>query len=134
MNASKNLRIVLNEDGNAIVTKTFLKNSRIFGTPEYKLWKEFRQDCPNAQMVTKTIKKNPDKRTNRNMTYENMRLYIKQQENADSLLKELDRQIALSKIEVSPYRAVLAWFEKTFEGHDGYKQYFAELASAKDAA
>ena len=40
------------------VTKEFAKNARIFGTPEYKLWKEIRQDCPDAEMVTKNIKKN----------------------------------------------------------------------------
>ena len=80
MNTSKMMKIRLTEDGNALVTKTFQKNARIFGTPEYKLWKEFRHDFPDAQMVTKAIKKNPDKRTNRNMTYENMRVYIHQQE------------------------------------------------------
>ena len=44
------------------VTKEFAKNARIFGTPEYKLWKEIRQACPDAEMVTKNIKKNPNKK------------------------------------------------------------------------
>lgn len=54
------------------VTKAFLKNAMVFGTPEYKLWKEIRLDCPNAVMITKDIKRNPNKRTYRNMTYKNM--------------------------------------------------------------
>ena len=39
--------------------------------------------CEGAEMVTKTIKKNPDKKTStKNMTYENMAIYIREQENA----------------------------------------------------
>lgn len=49
----------------AQVTKAFAKNAVIFGTEEYKLWREYRKDFPNAKMVTKTIKKNPEKKTYR---------------------------------------------------------------------
>ena len=42
------------------VTREFAKNAMIFGTPEYKLWREIKADCPDAQMVLKTIKKNPN--------------------------------------------------------------------------
>ena len=45
----------------AQVTKAFAKNAVIFGTEEYKLWREYRKDFPDAKMVTKTIKKNPEK-------------------------------------------------------------------------
>ena len=38
----------------AQVTKAFAKNAVIFGTEEYKLWREYRKDFPNAKMVTKT--------------------------------------------------------------------------------
>ena len=71
------------DDTHVLVTKEFAKNARIFGTPEYKVWKEIRLDCPTAEMVTKTIKKNPDKKTStKNMTYENMAIYIREQNNA----------------------------------------------------
>jgi len=116
------------DDTHVLVTKEFAKNSRIFGTPEYKLWKEIRQDCREAQMVTNQIKRNPNKKTNRNMTYSNMIIYIKQQPEAEKHLKELESQILCSKLESNPYRAVLAWFEQTFEGHDSYKQFFAQKA------
>ena len=39
------------------VTREFAKNAMIFGTPEYKLWREIKADCPDAQMELKTIKK-----------------------------------------------------------------------------
>lgn len=54
MNTTKNAPRFIN-DTQVQVTKEFAKNARIFGTAEYKLWKEIRLDCPNAEMVTKSI-------------------------------------------------------------------------------
>ena len=117
------------DDIHVLVTKEFAKNARIFGTPEYKVWKEIRLDCPTAEMVTKTIRKNPDKRTStKNMTYENMAFYIQEQNNAATLMVEFKKQIALSKVQTNPYRCVLAWFRKTFENYDSYKAFFAAEA------
>ena len=121
------------DETHVLVTKMFAKNARIFGTAEYKMWKEIRLDCPNAEMVTKTIKKNPNKRVDtKNMTYENMALFIREQENAATLMVEFKKQISLSKVQTNPYRFVLAWFLKEFSGYDAYKAYFAEVA--KEAA
>ena len=61
-----------------------------------------------------------------------MALYIRQQKEAEKLMAEFKKQIALSKVQTNPYRCVLAWFKKQFEGYDDYKTYFAELA-AKEA-
>ena len=117
------------DDTHVLVTKEFAKNARIFGTAEYKLWKEIRKDCEEAVMVTKTIKKNPNKKNDtKNMKYEHMALYISQQDNAATLMVEFKKQIALSKIQTNPYRSVLAWFMQNFEDYDGYKQFFADLA------
>ena len=117
------------------VTKEFAKNARIFGTPEYKLWKEIRLDCPNAEMITKTISRNPNKKVDtRNMTYANMQAYINAQDNASELLAEMKKQIAMSKIQTNPYRSVLAWFMEKFKNYDSYKTYFEDLATEKVAA
>lgn len=114
------------------VTKEFAKNARIFGTPEYKMWKEIKQDCPEAEMVTKSIKKNPSKRTStKNMTYKHMAIYISRQDDAQSLMVEFEKQIALSKVQTNPYRFVLAWFKQTFEHYDDYKAYFEAEAKKK---
>ena len=121
------------DDNHVLVTKTFAKNARIFGTPEYKLWREIRKDCEAAQMVTKTIKKNPNKKNDtKNMTYEHMAIFIRQQENAATLMVEFKKQIALSKVQTNPYRSVLAWFMQMFKDYDNYKGFFAEMAK-KDA-
>ena len=114
------------------VTKEFAKNARIFGTPEYKMWKEIRQDCEGAVMVTKTIKKNPDKKNDtKNMTYERMAIYIREQDNAETLMIEFKKQVSLSKVQNNPYRSVLAWFIQKFENYDSYKNFFAEEAKKK---
>ena len=122
---------ILDEE-HVLVTKSFMTQARIFGTPEYKKWKEIKADLPEAIMVTKKIKKNPDKKTNRNKTYENMELFIKQQKNAEELLKEFERQKKLSKIMPYPYAAVLEWFENTFKNPDEYQPLFAEMSAEKE--
>ena len=122
-------------DTDVQVTREFAKNARIFGTPEYKLWREIKQDCPDAVMVLKTIKKNPSKRTStKNMTYERMAIYIREQDNAATLMVEFKKQIAISKVQTNPYRSVLAWFIQKFEGYDDYKSFFAAEAEKKAEA
>ena len=117
------------DDTHVLVTKEFAKNARIFGTPEYKMWKEIKEDCKGAEMVTKKIKKNPNKQTStKNMTYEHMAIYIRQQNDAEILMVEFKKQISLSKVQTNPYRCVLAWFKKQFPNYDEYKDFFAELA------
>ena len=116
-------------DTDVQVTREFAKNAMIFGTPEYKLWREIKKDCPDAVMVLKTIKKNPSKRTStKNMTYERMAIYIREQDNAATLMVEFKKQIAISKVQTNPYRSVLAWFIQKFEGYNSYKSFFATEA------
>ncbi len=66
------------DDIHVLVTKEFAKNAQYFGTPEYRLWREIKAECPNAEMVAKSIRKNPNKRTaTKNKTYERMADYIR---------------------------------------------------------
>lgn len=118
----------------AQVTKAFAKNAVIFGTSEYKLWKEYRKDFPNAKMVTKTIKKNPEKKTYKNLTYKNMELFIKVQpvekdenNNAIDYMKEFERQKLMAKVQANPYKSVLAWFLEKFKDYSTYKEFFKKL-------
>lgn len=112
--------IKIMDNNEAQVSKTFAKNARIYGTEEYRIWREFKAENPEFVMVVKTIKKNPDKETNKNLTYENMRLYISEQDNAEELLREFEKELRLSKIQASPYHAVLTWFKKNFKDYKLY--------------
>ena len=128
MSMSKNAPRFVSEN-EVLVTKAFAKNAYVFGTPEYKLWKEIKADCKDAKMVTKNIKKNPNKKTStKNMTYERMAIYISQQDDAKILMVEFKKQIALSKVQTNPYRCVLAWFMQKFANYDNYKTFFEEEA------
>ena len=130
----KNMKIEVINETTARVSKAFEKNAKIFGTPEYKLWREYLKEFPNATMTTKEIKKNPNKKTYRNMTYKNMELFIEAQENSEALMKEYKRERQMSKIQTSPYRAVLAWFCQKFEGYDNYKEFFKDEEENEETA
>lgn len=120
-------------DNEAQVTKVFQKNASIFGTVEFKQWREYLAYYPNAKMVTKTIKKNPNKITvTKHMTYENMARFIKQQENAAEVMEEFKKEIERSKVKANPYRAVLAWFKTQYPDVNDYMDYF-EAQAAKMA-
>lgn len=119
------------DDETAMVTKAFMKKASIFGTAEFNTWREYKALFPNAVMVVKTIKKNPQKKTStKNMTYENMELYISQQENAKEVLKEFEKQKIMSKVKANPYRAVLAWFMEKYENVNDYMDFFEKKAKA----
>ena len=125
----KKNEIIYVNDTTAMVTKAFEKKACIFGTEEFKLWREYKKEFPNAKMTTKDIKKNPNKQTStKNMTYEHMAIYIRQQDDAVTLMAEFKKQVALSQVQTNPYRCVLAWFKKQFPNYDEYKDFFAELA------
>ena len=130
--------IVTIDETTARVTKAFQRQARIFGTDEYKMWKAYREDFPGAKMETKTIKRNANKRTYRNLTYVNMGRYISV--NAPQFLEEFEKQKDSAKAQENPYRAVLAWFLEKFPNYDDYKKFFedkdktAEATAAEDEA
>ena len=99
-----------------------MKNADIFGTDEYKAVQSFYEMHPNATLKTKTIKKNPDKKTNKNYTYENMELYIKttQGNDANKHLETMEKIKQVSQIQKNPYKYVLDWFTATYPEHKGY--------------
>ena len=110
--------IITIDDTHAQVTRSFAKQARIFGTPEYKEWRAYCQDFPNAEMVIKTIRRNTGKRTYKNLTYANMERFLKVQPNSKALIEEFNKQKAASSIQQNRYRAVLAWFLSKFPRYD----------------
>lgn len=127
-------KIIWINDNEAQVTKAFEKKARVFGTEEYELWKAYRADFPAAKMVTKDIRKNPNKRTYKNLTYKNMETFIMLQEDRVTLLADFNRQKELARIQENPYRAVLAWFLEKFNDYDSYKSFFAEKMAEEPVA
>lgn len=114
----------------AQVTKAFQKKAAIFGTPEFKLWREYVAVFPNASMTTKTIRKNPNKKSYRNMTYKNMEDYIRTQQ--PEFLSTYQKKLAASVIQSSPYHYVLEWFIQQFPDYDSHKEFWAEQNGTED--
>ncbi|MBQ9248823.1 MAG: hypothetical protein IJ179_00475 [Oscillospiraceae bacterium] len=135
IHAPANARLVIKyiDDNTALVSKAFAKKASYYGTPEFKLWREYKAEFPDAVMTTKSIKKNPDKKTNKNMTYKNMADFIRTQDNAKNLMVQFEIVVKRSKVQTNPYRSVLAWFEQTFKDYDSYKAYFAAIAEETEA-
>ena len=133
MKANMRREIVIDENGNGIVTKAFAKQAKIFGTEEYKLWKEFKAEFPEAKMVHKTIKKNCEKKSEPKISYAKMRAFIEAVEDdkvkRSAVLAELDKQIKLSKVAANPYQNVLNWFKK----YDKYADYLKSVAAIEAA-
>ena len=121
------------DDTTAQVTKAFEKKACIFGTEEFKLWREYKAMFPNAKMVTKSINKNPNQKTRRNMTFKNMEEYIQTQPNAKELEEEFKTIKQRSKIQKSPYQYVLSWFEAKFEGFNDLDQFMAQKEAERKA-
>ena len=121
------------DETTAQVTKAFEKKACIFGTEEFKLWREYKKECPNARMVTKSIKKNPNQKNRRNMTFENMEAYIATQDEAEELMEEYETIKKRSKIQKSPYQYVLSWFEAQFEGFNDLDQFMVQKEAERKA-
>ena len=120
-------------DTTAQVTKAFEKKACIFGTEEFKLWREYKKEFPKAKMVTKSINKNPNQKTRRNMTFDNMEAYIATQDKAEELMEEYETIKKRSKIQKSPYQYVLSWFEAKFEGFNDLDQFMAQKEAERKA-
>ena len=132
---ARNAIIYINDE-KAQVTKAFEKKACVFGTEEFKLWREYKAMFPKAQMVTKKIKKNENQKKRRNRTYENMEEYIKTlaDEAIEAEFKTIKKR---SKIQTSPYQFVLDWFEERFKGYDDMEAFMSqkeEEAAAEKAA
>ena len=86
--------IVYVSDDQAMVTKAFMKQAAIFGTEEFKLWREYKKEFPNATMVVKKIKTNENQKRRRNKTYENMKAYINGQPEKEKLIMLIEKTLA----------------------------------------
>ena len=126
--------IVFVSETEAQVTKAFQKQAYIFGTEEFKLWREYLVIFPDAKMTTKSIKKNPDRKTNRNLTYKNMEKFLCTLPDAENLVKQFKVIKTRSCTQNYPYRFVLEWFEEKVSGYESYGSFVEEAEKERRAA
>ena len=124
----KKNQIIVLENGNGLVTKAFAKQARIFGTPEYKLWKQFVAENEGAEMEIRTVNKNTQSdKYCKNLTYKNMREHIEtfeKDKEEKKLMEEFETILIRSKVQVNPYKYVVNWFKATFPNYKEIQKSF----------
>ena len=95
-----------------VVSKAFLARASQVDTQEFETVRKLMKMLPRYEFVQKeSIKKNPNKKTYRNLTYGNMEKYIRaNEENPVAMLSEFKTVKAKSCIQPSPYAYVKKWF------------------------
>ena len=98
-------------DNTITLSKAFNEKAGKVNTPEYNDLKTLRADFPNYTFKLRTIKRNTNKVSYRNLTYGNMKEYIAQLEGEQSdNLRIFDKVLNTSKAQPSPYVFVKKWF------------------------
>lgn len=94
------------------VTKKFLKEAGVIGSPAYNELAQVRRDLPDFQIVQREIAKKAGKKAYGKLTYERMGEFItvQEEENAEKVLAEFQRVQQLSKVQNGSYAYVKTWF------------------------
>ena len=97
-----------------IVTKAFLARASQLDTQEFDTVQNLMMILSGYKFVERdSIKKNPNKKTYRNLTYKNMEEYIKLL-GGGFALQEFEKVKKASSIAPSPYAYVKKWFLKNY--------------------
>ena len=101
-----------------VITKRFARAAGILNSSEYKEMMQLRSDNPTYTIVQREIRKKNEKKSYRNLNYENMRAFIAGHETdesaRESMLKEFERVQELAKVQAGPYAYVKNWFLEKF--------------------
>ena len=102
-----------------ILSKSFYEKAcNINNATEFDEMKKLRAEFPDFTFTVKQIKKKAGKTTYRNLTYGNMEIYIRaNEENPAAMLAEFQTVKAKSCIQSSPYAFVKQWFLKQYPNY-----------------
>lgn len=99
------------------LTKAFYKKATSnIQSPEYAELKALMAEFPEYKIQLREIKKNPSKKTNRNLTYGNMKKYINEIAKED--LDEFEKVKKTSCVFPSPYAYVKNWFINKYPAYE----------------
>lgn len=98
-----------------VMDRTFAKLSTDTNSEEYAHLQEVRRDYPDYKVITRKIKRNPDKETYKGLTYEYMEDYIlrhETEETALDVIKEFNELRTISKCHKAGkrYPTIKKWF------------------------
>lgn len=95
----------------------FAKKAQDFGSPEYELMKQIKEDFPMMTTIVEAGRKITTTNVKKRFTYDNMAEHIKAYRNAAELLERFELAKKLSKPLASPYKYVCDWFNEQFPNY-----------------
>lgn len=108
---NKKLKTIDHSMKTITVSKDFLQKAGQFGTPEFREALLMKEDFPDYTLVERKIKRNPQKRTYGNLTYEQMESFIMGREaGKDAALEEFEMIRKWAKTQNAAYSKVKKWF------------------------
>ena len=119
----KNNQIIIdtNNTNTAYVTKEFYKRAHIFGTPEFKLLREFITEMGNdvtIKVKTRNINRSADQEKRKNLKVARMLNYIKSRPDAAIILAEFDKAKMRSGVQQNPRKYIQDWFMAMFPNYE----------------
>ena len=110
-----NRLLVDSENRRLIMDKTFARNAQIVGSVEYDMLQRARSDYATYSVVTRQIKRNPNKESYRGLTYQYMVDYIMTHEDcetAKAVLDEFEEMQLISQCHSKAFRypTIKKWF------------------------
>ena len=123
----KNTLRVNHADRVLVMDRTFAKNASNVRFDEYALLQRARQDYPTYAVVTRRIKRNPNRETYAGLTYHYMETYILTHENEDTVDKIMDeykelRLISECHCKSRRYPTIKSWFLKKYPEIEAFGQ------------
>lgn len=101
-----------------IVTKKYYKAAGILNSPEYKELMDIKAKHPDYTIRLREIQKKANKKSYRNLTYENMKAFIMAKETDEKVramrLKQFDTTMELAKVQRGKYAYMKNWFLKLY--------------------
>ena len=88
-----------------------------YGSEEYERMKAILADFPQLKVIVEAGRKITTTRKTKRLTYDNMRTYMKQFDNAKELEDMFDKVQLMSKPLASPYKYVQDWFKAQFPNY-----------------
>lgn len=118
------LRIDFNNKA-IVMDRTFAKNCENTHSEEYKHLQTVRKDYPEYTVITRTIKRNPNKETYKGLTYEYMENYILKHESEETLaavLKDYRELRLISQCHGRGFRypTIKKWFLEKYPEIDSF--------------
>ena len=110
----KNVLRIDHKNARIIMDREFTIAASIFGSPEYKMLQQAKQDNDGYHVVRKTIKKNPKKEAFKGLTYAYMEEYMDRYNVSAEIRQEYNNMRFDVQCHSIRYPYIKKWFLKTF--------------------